>query len=394
MEHLIIKSCTCTRAINPVYYCLNHGTYKCLAILSLAWATQTVPNAAQAIHIEVEQRSQEQLETPVVHESLAGSNTTEQVSYVTTDNFEKEALESDLPVLVVFTAPWCGPCRILDPVIEALMPEMSGRAKVFKLDTDVSPEISTKYKVTRLPTIIFFNGGQESYRTTNIYPRDAYVNYLHGLSENISVEESTLQLLEKDWFRRHFLLTEQVEDIEKILEKFPSLLTKEFVNGQTPLSLVLNFPSNTQRDVLELILAQKPAIGTNDLLGLGRCEEFLKVIENDPGAVNRADPDGNTPLFTALITAGLLEHGECVRTVLDSGTERSLPQTIRNSLGEKVAFQPDSKLVEELLNLVPMKWGPKWHNTDVGVKRRVFLLEEIFRVRNLRSEHLIAKRPP
>ncbi len=83
-------------------------------------------------------------------------NANESVNYVSTEDFDTEVLSSELPVLVVFTAEWCGPCKILDPVIESLLPELSERARVFKVDTDESPEISSRYEVSRLPTIIFF----------------------------------------------------------------------------------------------------------------------------------------------------------------------------------------------------------------------------------------------
>ena len=324
--------------------------------------------------------------------SLDGSATAEQVNFVTTDNFEKEVLKSDRPVLVVFTAAWCGPCKILDPVIESLMPEMSGEAKVFKVDADQSPEIFTNNQVTVIPKTLYFIDGKEISRSSIIYPRDAYIKHLQGLKENVSIEDSTLNLLEKDWFRRHFLVTEEVEYIEQILERNPEMLTKEFDNGQTPLSLVLNYPGRTQRELLDLVLAQNPKFGPNDLLGLGRCEEFEKVVADDPDAINRPDPDGNTPLLTAIMSSGFLEHGECVNKVLELGAERSLPKTIRNSLGESVAFQPDGKLVEELLDLLPMKWGPNWYNDDVGLKKRLLMIE-VYKVRTLRSEDLIARRP-
>ncbi|MYF38649.1 MAG: hypothetical protein F4219_07795 [Gammaproteobacteria bacterium] len=353
-------------------------------ILFIALVFISVPSLTETLDQVVEEQGDRQISDD--------STITEQVTYVTSDNFEREVLQSDLPVLVVFTAPWCGPCKILDPVIESLMPDMSGEAKVFKLDTDVSPEISTKHKVTRLPTIIFFNNGQEKHRASTIYPRDAYVKYLQGLKNDISIENSILNLLDRDWFRRHFLVTEEVEYIEQILEIYPEMLTKEFDNGQTPLSLVLNYPSRTQRDLLDLVLAQDSIIGPNDLLGVGRCEEFERVVADDPDAINRPDPDGYTPLFTAIMGSGFLEHGECVNTVLELGAERSLQKIILNSLGESVAFQPDGKLVEELLDLLPMKWGPKWHNDDVGVKKRLLTLE-MYKVRTLRSEDLIARRP-
>ena len=70
-----------------------------------------------------------------------GANANERVTYVTTENFQSEVLESNLPVLVDFTATWCAHCKTVDPIIESLLPQLSGTAKVFKLDIDESPEI-------------------------------------------------------------------------------------------------------------------------------------------------------------------------------------------------------------------------------------------------------------
>lgn len=345
---------------------------------------------SQPAHQEVEEQI---FEEPNELDDSDTSRSTEQVTYISTDEFEKDAVKSTLPVLVVFTAPWCGPCKILDPVIDTLMPEMSGQARVFKLDTDVSPEISTKFKVARLPTIIYFNNGEEAYRSSNIYPREAYIHHLQQLKEDVSIEESTLQLLEKDWFRRHFLVTEEVEAIEKILEQYPDLLNQEFENGQTPLSLVLNHPSNTRRELLKLVLARQPEIRAADLLGLGRCEEFEKLVANDADVINRPDPDGYTPLFTAIMGTSLLEHGDCVGAILELGAERILPTTIRNSLGKQVDFEPDSTLVENLLTQLPKQWESTWYNDDVGINIRM-LFREIYRARYLRSKDLISLKAP
>ncbi|MXZ55263.1 MAG: hypothetical protein F4077_02700 [Gammaproteobacteria bacterium] len=202
-----------------------------------------------------------------------------------------------------------------------------------------------------------------------------------------------MKLLDKDWFRRHFLVTEEIETIEKYLEKYPKLLTEKFDNGQSPLSFVLNYPGKRYRDLTEFVLSQETEIGTNDLVGLGRCEEFKQIVEKDPDAINRPDPDGNTPLFTAIMGSSRQESGECVKTVLELGAERRLPNIIRNSLGDEVSFQPDSELVEELLDLLPKKWGPKWYNDDVGIKNRM-LFAEIYQIRYLRHEDSIESRTP
>lgn len=71
-------------------------------------------------------------------------------------NFDTEVINSDLPVLVDFWAPWCGPCRALAPVIDQLAEEYSGKAKVVKLNTDDNPNIAVQFRINSIPTMILF----------------------------------------------------------------------------------------------------------------------------------------------------------------------------------------------------------------------------------------------
>jgi len=78
---------------------------------------------------------------------------------VTEQSFDSEVLQSTVPVLVDFWAAWCGPCRQIAPAVEEIATEYAGRVKVLKLDVDENPEVSGRYNVLGIPTLLLFKGG-------------------------------------------------------------------------------------------------------------------------------------------------------------------------------------------------------------------------------------------
>jgi thioredoxin 1 len=79
---------------------------------------------------------------------------------LTDASFDKDVLESATPVLVDFWAPWCGPCRMLSPLIEEIAKEYTGKVKVAKINTDEHPNAAGRYTISAIPTLLFFKGGK------------------------------------------------------------------------------------------------------------------------------------------------------------------------------------------------------------------------------------------
>jgi thioredoxin 1 len=86
-------------------------------------------------------------------------------------NFDREVLQSNIPVLVDFWAPWCGPCRMIAPTIDELAKENSGKIKIGKLNTDQAQNTAIKYDVTSIPTLIIFKDGEIVDRFVGVQPK-------------------------------------------------------------------------------------------------------------------------------------------------------------------------------------------------------------------------------
>lgn len=97
---------------------------------------------------------------------------------VNDENFQSEVLDCDIPVLVDFWAQWCGPCKMLSPIIDEVADLADGKAKVVKLNVDESPVTAAKYGITSIPTVILFEKGDTVRTMTGLLPKGEYVKFL------------------------------------------------------------------------------------------------------------------------------------------------------------------------------------------------------------------------
>jgi thioredoxin 1 len=100
---------------------------------------------------------------------------------ITDANFEELVVNSDKPVMIDFWAVWCGPCRIIAPIVEEMAEEYDGKALIGKVDVDSNPDVAMKYGIRNIPTVLFLKGGEVADKQVGAAPKQAFTAKLDAL---------------------------------------------------------------------------------------------------------------------------------------------------------------------------------------------------------------------
>lgn len=210
-------------------------------------------------------------------------------------NFEKEVVNSDVPVLVDFTAPWCGPCKALNPILDELAEDMVGKAKVVKIDVDDNLELAKRFNVRGIPKLITYFNGKLQDDVSSMRTKAPLADALTALAEGVSLEQVMMNNIDDDNVRADYFKTASLDDIKALIQNQPELASKE-TWGMNPASLA----ASLQRNDLFDFFKNDCEPHFLDYIGLGRVDEVKEFLSQSPELAVNSGEKSMSPLCVAI----------------------------------------------------------------------------------------------
>ena len=238
---------------------------------------------------------------------------------LTSKNFDEIASRSDAPVLVDFWAEWCGPCKGLEPTIQALAQDFDGRATIAKVNADEESGLARKYGVRGLPTVLLFQDGEVKSTIAGPHAKGTYASMLDDLiggnSESAAFEAENMKLA---LYARLACLEDNSDEIKSLFEQAPELLNAKFELGKGSALTVLDMAIMTgNQPHIDLVLSYRPELSYANMAALGSTDRLEAAIAHDREGVLR--PVEFYP--SALLAASETGQVESIKTLLDEGAD-------------------------------------------------------------------------
>jgi len=263
---------------------------------------------------------------------------------LTAENFQHHVMDAEIPVLVDFWAPRCGACIQLNPIIEELAEEFSGRAKIAKLNLDNESEFATRFGIQSIPNVLIFRNGEVCVNIVGVRRKGMFTELLADQIAGKGADDTCERHLSDLDFRQLFLMSGELERVKSALRENPSLASEPLENGITPISLMIAHATDAAR--MSLILEHNPELSLGDMAATGCVQELTAKLKQDPTLANQPNMSGLVPLYLAILN----KQKGSIQALIDAGANVNYGnERVENMILKVVSTMGDCSILELLV---------------------------------------------